>query len=426
MEVPAPLTTLELDPASISIPNIDAYLTTKYSPTPEEKIEVEGTIIQRRPFDVFSRYVFGNYERLHTSGNKNDCLIHAVLGGVSSVFRRLPTNEKDEFADYFRRTVLPQTYGYKSDQAGITRLKGTEFLEDIDVGIIKDILGISVLSFESAASGREDTAGIATFFIKGQPDIYMIFNPGNYHYETARVNGTSSYTIPIDRASDINKVINENMIQNDYNNIKTVDAFKVFEEYGFNIPDTGRLTDPVAIARQIKLSFGRQIDQAKERLTIFKLDASASASTRLNPAAPIFTPASSTPTDRSSPQPAAPGLDPSRIRQPLDASPFEPSPLWGDNFEGGKKRRRTYRKRKGGNEPVKYTKQTRETIKKDVESAIAKSPGVASTAAKLFSTDIPKSLPKGGRRRTFRKKKIQQIEKQLEAIKKSLTDIIKE
>jgi hypothetical protein len=82
-------------------------------------------------------------------------------------------------------------------------------------------------------------------------------------------------------------------------------------------------------------------------------------------------------------------------------------------------RRRTYRKHRGGDEPVKGESQ-QETTKRELKELPPISP--------VLRGDLVKkgSLPKGGRRRTFRKKKIQQIEKQLEAIKKSLTDIIKE
>jgi hypothetical protein len=87
-----------------------------------------------------------------------------------------------------------------------------------------------------------------------------------------------------------------------------------------------------------------------------------------------------------------------------------------NRVKGGRK---TRRKRRGGNQPVKG-----ETQKETTNPELKELPPVSP----VLRGDLVKkgSLPKGGRRRTFRKKKIQQIEKQLEAIKKSLTDIIKE
>lgn len=97
------------------------------------------------------------------------------------------------------------------------------------------------------------------------------------------------------------------------------------------------------------------------------------------------------------------------------AIPFREAQEAINRVKGG--RRRTQRRRNGGNQPVKYTPLTPENIKKDVESSVAKSPGVAETVKKLQEK-------KGGRRRTFRKKKtLKQIETQLKDIQKSLASI---
>ena len=47
-----------------------------------------------------------NYAVINTSGNRNDCLIHAFLTGVSPIFRQLSETDKNTIASYFRRVVL--------------------------------------------------------------------------------------------------------------------------------------------------------------------------------------------------------------------------------------------------------------------------------------------------------------------------------
>ena len=87
----------------------------------------------------------------------------------------------------------------------------------------------------------------------------------------------------------------------------------------------------------------------------------------------------------------------------------------GRPIQAGPGRRRTYRKSRGGNDSVKYTPLTTENIKKDVESAVSKSPGVKATIEKLKGK-------KGGRRRTFRKKKtLREVEKKLDELKKLIS-----
>lgn len=89
----------------------------------------------------------------------------------------------------------------------------------------------------------------------------------------------------------------------------------------------------------------------------------------------------------------------------------------GPTVTGGQTRRR----RKGGNDPVQSETQ-RKTTKRELEDLPKISPKVRDTAAKLVSPYASKSLPKGGRRRTFRKKKtLRELEKKLDELKELIS-----
>ena len=110
------------------------------------------------PLDGFG--VDGLY-RMNASKKNNDCLIHSFLTSTCENFRRLEQNSKDEFANFFRRTVfltLPAVQCFlQSERAAgqemAGRVRSTAFLEEQELRLLAAQFRVNILA-ATGESGR--------------------------------------------------------------------------------------------------------------------------------------------------------------------------------------------------------------------------------------------------------------------------------
>lgn len=137
-----------------------------------------------------------NYQRMQTSGNDNDCLIHAILTALSPSFRTLTKEGKDPIASYFRQKVLSDIFTDIRDSRNKKR-EISRMIDDLHSTINLDttVIGEFGLKYNIGVFVRDrgvqpghglnlswnyegnDTPGV---------QYIMIYNPGNNHYEAIR------------------------------------------------------------------------------------------------------------------------------------------------------------------------------------------------------------------------------------------------
>jgi hypothetical protein len=141
-----------------------------------------------------------NYERMFSSGNDNDCLIHSILTAVSKSFRTLTKDDKDKIASYFRRTILVDIFNaIKTKKAAekpgddlkklndsIKELNEDVFLDDFVAGQFGERYKLGILI-------RDRTDPITKWNLTGYDNsqYIMIHNPGKNHFEAIRYNKTN-------------------------------------------------------------------------------------------------------------------------------------------------------------------------------------------------------------------------------------------
>ena len=169
-----------------------------------------------------------HFERISTgSGGVNDCLIYAFLQATCPNFRCLTSDNQKGFASNYRRQILiriaPNTGVYsrkretdtdasfRDRQRGIlARINSTGFLQDIEISILCEYYHIKILVFEvlANASGNVSQSLVVYGGVEGENRdddlVYMIYNPGNFHFETVRT--PDSYTIPFHLAETLRLV----------------------------------------------------------------------------------------------------------------------------------------------------------------------------------------------------------------------------
>ena len=85
--------------------------------------------------DLPSGFGVEGFERMNASANNYDCLIHSFLTAISQNFRLLNQTSKDEFANFFRRTIflgLPLVACSIQVKAGNTRVEKQEKKNIVD------------------------------------------------------------------------------------------------------------------------------------------------------------------------------------------------------------------------------------------------------------------------------------------------------
>ena len=145
---------------------------------------------------------FKNYEKVITSANRNDCLIHAFLTGVSSEFRRLQQKDKDIVASYFRRIILLWLVLHEPNETSTIKKMKTELRES--VALQDDVIDYLAEKFKINIYYGFRRDGIFIWMLSNPPidtPFIMIINPGAYHYETVR-SSNNEYIFKYDLIKD--------------------------------------------------------------------------------------------------------------------------------------------------------------------------------------------------------------------------------
>lgn len=141
-----------------------------------------------------------NYQTMQTSGNDNDCLIHAILTALSPSFRRLTKVGKDAIVTYFRRNILVDIYNTLiAQRVAADETNNMEFynsLRDlqIDINLDTHIAGQFGLWYKIGVFVRDRDKPQTKWNLegedKGDTPYIMIYNPGRNHFEAVRFNPT--------------------------------------------------------------------------------------------------------------------------------------------------------------------------------------------------------------------------------------------
>jgi hypothetical protein len=114
------------------------------------KAEDEATV----PVGLLEGFSVDGLFRMNASGNNNDCLIHSFLTATCENFRRLEQNSKDEFANFFRRTVfltLPAVQCFQANEPGLgqrmaDRVMSRKFLEEQELRLLAAQFRVNILA----------------------------------------------------------------------------------------------------------------------------------------------------------------------------------------------------------------------------------------------------------------------------------------
>ena len=155
---------------------------------------------------------FKEFFMMDSSMKSNDCLIHTFLTATCPYFRQLHKQQKDEFADIFRRTIyaeeifntLVQTkQTIEPTELFLKRIKSNAFLEDTDIINLCKYYNINILTFEDTKTLNGKTMPSCVTFNHvntGDKTSYIIYNNGN-HFEAVKT--PQGYTISTAEAQQI-------------------------------------------------------------------------------------------------------------------------------------------------------------------------------------------------------------------------------
>jgi hypothetical protein len=139
---------LELLNNITTIRNIDTLILRFYADDLQE--ENKAT----KPVRALTGFAVDGLQRMNASANNNDCLIHSFLTSTSENFRRLAQRSKDEFANFFRRTVfltLPVVQCFMQNERGLgqemaRRVMGRRFLEEHELQLLAVQFRVNILA----------------------------------------------------------------------------------------------------------------------------------------------------------------------------------------------------------------------------------------------------------------------------------------
>jgi hypothetical protein len=197
MNIPDPFTDLV---------KLNAFIGVRFVKTQNDKSKVVPGGFQRF-------HETDKLERIYSSANKFDCLIHSFLTATCPNFRLLVDKDKDSFADIYRRRIFiniaQTTHAYnaqnKKEQGAIRRrIISTQFLENIEITILCEYYHIKMLVFEVLVGVPSVVLyGLNARVNTDNDTVYMIYNPGQGHFEAVRIKGTNNYSIPFVHAETL-------------------------------------------------------------------------------------------------------------------------------------------------------------------------------------------------------------------------------
>ena len=144
------------------------------------------------PLNSTKKDSFNGFTRMYSSGNNNDCLIHAIFNSLSSIFRQLSQNDKDTVADYFRRNVFTSIIEQSNDINGfdenqkkemVAQLKSNAFLTDQHIKFIVNKYNINAYVFDLGRNWN-----LIRPITTKSDYVIIIYNPGAGHYESVKSN----------------------------------------------------------------------------------------------------------------------------------------------------------------------------------------------------------------------------------------------
>jgi len=183
---------------------LDEYVKSRAA---EKKIIIESSeqldvVSKLVPGDVGDGFPFEDpysYQRMQTSGNKLDCLVHSLLISCSPTFRKIKLPGRNEIASEFRRTNMTASNSIETLLAMYTRLRSQPtntkvFNAELERQISDLKQSVGTLDTHIAGQfGVEYGIGVLIKEVGywtwmgssnvGVPFI-ILYNPGNQHYES--------------------------------------------------------------------------------------------------------------------------------------------------------------------------------------------------------------------------------------------------
>jgi hypothetical protein len=139
---------------------------------------------------------------VNTSSNKNDCLSHSFLIDVSPNFRRLNQQDKNAYADWFRRSAMPTYYteSEKTNPSNEFDLIDTErFLTDLHAEKLARTFNVNIIVFQRVSTSVN---AVELCCDKNQPTI-VIYNPGDLHFRGVRRKRDNKYLFTREEGNEI-------------------------------------------------------------------------------------------------------------------------------------------------------------------------------------------------------------------------------
>jgi len=144
-----------------------------------------------------SNDAFTGFERMVSSGNQNDCLIHSLLTSLSPTFRTLKKADKDSLASTFRRELFLDLlnkakenppYRFTKEQMAemISEAKSTGFLSDLHLRYLANQYTFNVFFYELGAPRTDPWHLLMPYEGSETAPLILLYNPGRGHFEAVR------------------------------------------------------------------------------------------------------------------------------------------------------------------------------------------------------------------------------------------------
>lgn len=151
-----------------------------------------------------SKGIFTGFQRMVSSPNKNDCLIHSLLTSLSPTFRTLEKENKDLIASNFRREILwtllndsKDTLPYQFTKAHMDQMlaetRSYGFLSDLHLRYLVNKYTFNVFFYELGAPRTDPWHLLMPYDGSETAPLIFLYNPGRNHFEAVRDPITDNY-----------------------------------------------------------------------------------------------------------------------------------------------------------------------------------------------------------------------------------------